>query len=74
VKAGTEEILLPLYVAKGWGVPLLGRNWFAPLGIKLTLGPSPLVAHVESGGEPLNLPSPDEYPQMFECFQPGLGQ
>jgi len=30
VKAGTEEILLPLYVAKGWGVPLIGRNWFAP--------------------------------------------
>jgi len=32
------------------------------------------VAYVESGGEPLNLPSPDEHPQMFECFQPGFGQ
>ena len=68
VRLGEITRTLPLHVAKGWGTPLIGRNWFAALGLKLVLGRSPDIAKVAARVR--DLPRVEDYPRHFECFKP----
>ena len=71
---------LPVYVASGCGIPLLGHDWFRRLGFAVVDATSRPIIDRSEPPAPISLIQSvrrriaDSYASQYECFPPGPGR